>query len=139
MTDWHCNNQLPFMDSNQPRAVTPQPPQGGRGGGGNGFSAILAVFLSFIAIFVMVLSNYEYSTTTALFFTAPLTTITSPSQSLFDFIYFNSVCFAMVLFLLFNDWIDASSLYSSKLRNIFTSKSLLWIQVSFISLWKVLV
>ena len=93
------------MDSNQPRAETPQPPQGGRGGGGggNGFSAILAGFLSFIAIFVMVLSNYEYSTTTALFFTAPLTTITSPSQSLFDFIYFNSVCFAMVLFLLFND------------------------------------
>ena len=97
------------MDSNQLRAVTPQPPQGDRSGGGNGFSAILLVFLSFIAIFVMVLSNYKYSTTTALFFTAPLTTITSSSQSLFDFIYFNSVCFAMVLFLLFNDWIDASS------------------------------
>ena len=37
-----------------------------------------------------------------------LITITSPTQSLFDFIYFNSVCFAMG-FLLFNDWIDASS------------------------------
>ena len=97
------------MDSNQLRAVTPQPPQSDRGGGGNGFSAILLVFLSFIAIFVLVLSNYKYSTTTALFFTAPLTTITNSSQSLFDFIYFNSVCFAMVLFLLFNDWIDASS------------------------------
>ena len=61
------------MDSNQPRAETPQPPQGrrGGGGGGNGFAAILAVFLSFIAIFVMVLSNCKYSTTTALFFTAP--------------------------------------------------------------------
>ena len=61
------------MDSNQPRAETPQPPQGrrGGGGGGNGFSAILAVFLSFIAIFVMVSSNCKYSTTTALFFTAP--------------------------------------------------------------------
>ncbi|KAM3754710.1 hypothetical protein ACB098_03G186500 [Castanea mollissima] len=48
------------MDSNQLRAETPQPPQGGRGGGGggSGFSAILTVFLSFIAIFVMVLSNY---------------------------------------------------------------------------------
>ena len=59
------------MDSNQLRAVTPQPPQSDRGGGGNGFSAILAVFLSFIAIFAMVLSNYKYSTATALFFTAP--------------------------------------------------------------------
>ncbi|KAK4598754.1 hypothetical protein RGQ29_015988 [Quercus rubra] len=45
------------MDSNQPRAETPQPPQGRRGGGGNGFSAILAVFLSFIAIFVMMMNQ----------------------------------------------------------------------------------
>ncbi|KAL0003716.1 hypothetical protein SO802_011277 [Lithocarpus litseifolius] len=62
------------MDSSQPRPVTPQPPQGGPGGGGGGkgFSAILAVFISFIAIYVVVLSNYKYSTTTtALFFTAP--------------------------------------------------------------------
>ena len=58
------------MDSNQPRAETPQPPQGRRGGGASGFSAILT-FLSFIAIFVMVLSNYKHSTATALFFTAP--------------------------------------------------------------------
>ncbi|XP_065616267.1 uncharacterized protein LOC111997139 [Quercus suber] len=45
------------MDSNQPRAETPQPPQGRRGGGGSGFFAILTVFLSFIAIFVMMMNQ----------------------------------------------------------------------------------